>query len=73
VSSTLKPNVDVQGSFNNDSAINNYLPGFFGAAIPKLQFGEGAINLSSVLSAIRAACLARPGCTPGPPCRSTPT
>ena len=55
-SSALKPYVDVEGSFNNDSAINNYLPGFFGAIIPKLQFGEGAINLSAVLRELGDPC-----------------
>jgi hypothetical protein len=52
----LTPNVDVQASFNNDSAIANYLPGFFGATIPQLQFGEAAINLSTVLGDLGHPC-----------------
>ena len=51
--SNLTPGVDVQGSFNNDSAIHNYLPGFYAATIPDLNFGEAAINLSKVLSDLR--------------------
>ena len=54
--SNLKPGVDVQGSFNNDSTIHNYLPGFYAATTPKLNFGEAAINLSSVLSDIGHPC-----------------
>jgi hypothetical protein len=54
--SDLTPNVDVQASFNNDSAIANYLPGFFGATIPQLQFGEAAINLSTALGDLGHPC-----------------
>lgn len=54
--SNLTPNVDVQASFNNDSAIANYLSGFFGATIPQLQFGEAAINLSTVLGDLGNPC-----------------
>jgi hypothetical protein len=54
--SNLTPNVDVQGSFNNDSSIANYLPGFVGATIPRLQFGEAAINLSAVLGDLGHPC-----------------
>jgi hypothetical protein len=69
--SNLTPNVDVQASFNNDSAIANYLSGFFGATIPQLQFGEAAINLSTVLGDLgtRAERFTRPGCTRVRPCR----
>jgi hypothetical protein len=57
--SNLNPNVDVQGSFNNSAAINNYLPGFFpigGNTIPVRQFGETAINLTSVLGGLGQGC-----------------
>jgi hypothetical protein len=50
VAATLQPNVSVQGAFNTDSVITNYLPGFYGVSIPRLQFGEAAVNLTKVLS-----------------------
>lgn len=46
----LRPNVDVQGAFNTGSAITNYLPGFYNATIPLLQFAEAAVNLTTVMS-----------------------
>jgi hypothetical protein len=57
--SGLTPGVDVQGSWNESSAINNYLPGFFSfgmGAIPEIQFGEAAINLSKWLSNLGDPC-----------------
>jgi hypothetical protein len=57
--SNLKPNVDVQGSFNSAGAINNYLPGFLPTGmntIPKDQFGETAINLTTVLAGLGGGC-----------------
>ena len=38
------PNVDAQGEIN-DVDIVSYLPGFYGAAIPSLAFGEAALNV----------------------------
>ena len=58
VSSGLTPNVDVQASFNDLSAITNYLPGFYTTTIPELRFGEAAINLSTVLAGLGQPCTA---------------
>jgi hypothetical protein len=49
------PQANVQASFNG-STIANYLPGFYTAAIPELNFGEAAINLSSVLPSLGEPC-----------------
>lgn len=54
--SDLTPNVDVQAAFNYSSAITNHLPGFDGATIPQLEFGEAAINLSKVLTDVGHPC-----------------
>ncbi len=55
----VQPDVqaNVQASFNNGSTpINNYLPGFFATTIPQENFGEAAINLSSVLAGLGDPC-----------------
>jgi hypothetical protein len=58
-STNLKPQPDpqanVQASFNG-STITNYLPGFYTATIPAGNFGEAAINLSSVLAGFGEPC-----------------
>ncbi len=54
--SSLTPNVDVQGSFNDLAAITNYLPGFYAGSVPQLRFGEAAINLTKVLSDLGHPC-----------------
>ena len=55
--SNLIPGVDVQASFNEGSApINNYLPGFYARTTPQGDFGEAAINLSSVLAGLGHPC-----------------
>ncbi len=46
----------VQASFNNSDAIRTYLPGFYAGTIPKLNFGEAAINLSAVLAGLGHPC-----------------
>ena len=55
----LKPQPDaqanVQASFNG-STIANYLPGFYAATILAGDFGEAAINLSSVLASLGEPC-----------------
>jgi uncharacterized repeat protein (TIGR01451 family) len=45
---TVRPDVDVQGALNT-APIGNVLPGFFGAAIPGVQFGEAALDLNAIL------------------------
>src|SRR5262249_55530981 len=49
------PQANVQASFNG-SPIANYLAGFYTATIPQFQFGEAAINLSSVLTSVGEPC-----------------
>jgi hypothetical protein len=55
----LKPQPDplanVQAAFNG-STIANYLPGFYATTIPGGNFGEAAINLSSVLASLGEPC-----------------
>jgi hypothetical protein len=46
---------NVQASFNG-STINNYLPGVYTATIPAGNFGEAAVNLSSVMSGLGEPC-----------------
>ena len=46
----------VQASFNNDSSIQNFLPGFYASSIPQLNFGEAAINLSEALRNLGHPC-----------------
>jgi len=45
---SVRPNVDVQGAINR-SGIANPLGGFFGPAIPAVQFGEAALDLNALL------------------------
>jgi hypothetical protein len=55
----LTPNVDVQGSFNGNSAIDNYLDGFYPLGMNKIGerlFGETAINLTTVMSGFPDKC-----------------
>jgi hypothetical protein len=49
------PQANVQASFNG-STITNYLPGFYTTTIPAGNFGEAAINLSSVLAGFGEPC-----------------
>jgi hypothetical protein len=49
------PKANVQASFNG-SMIANYLPGFYTATIPAGNFGEAAINLTSVLTGFGEPC-----------------
>jgi hypothetical protein len=49
------PQANVQASFNA-ADIANYLPSFYNATIPRLHFGEAAINLSSVLASLGEPC-----------------
>jgi hypothetical protein len=55
---SLTPNVDVEASYNDGGAITNYLPGYFGigSLIPQRQFGEAAINLTTVLGGLGEQC-----------------
>src|SRR4051794_9549128 len=55
---TVKADVQAQGAFNA-GPIANRLPGFFGAEIPRVQFGEAALDLDALLGPVfRGRCFA---------------
>src|SRR4051794_20941453 len=47
----VKADVQAQGAFNG-GPIANHLPGFFGAGIPGVQFGEAALDLEALLGPV---------------------
>jgi hypothetical protein len=49
----VKADVQAQGAINA-APIDNHLPGFFGAQIPGVQFGEAALDLDALLSPVFA-------------------
>ena len=58
VAANLRPNVDVEASFNTAGAIQNFLPGMYTSSIPLLSFGESASKLTQVLAANGNGCAA---------------
>lgn len=52
----LKPNVDVQAAYNDTGAVTNYLPGYFASSVPQRQFGEAALNLTTILGDLGEKC-----------------
>jgi hypothetical protein len=71
-SSALKPYVDVEGSFNNDSAINTTCRGSSARSSQSSNSARGRSTSRRCCASwvTLAPCSPRPGCTPGRRCRS---